>query len=565
MKLRNVGIHNFRGIVDQAFSLKDYSLLVGSNNAGKSSVIDAIRAFYEKDGSKFKPTSDFPHAGFNDQESWVELEFGLTDYEHDSLADDYKSDGKTLKVRKFFQTANKTHDNKSAAGFIFAYKTDGTLSSEPFYGAKNVQSGKFGDLIYIPAISKVDEHAKLSGPSALRDLLTDIMTDVVEAGVAYTQFSDGVRQFSAAIRQEKTADDRSLSGFEEELNALLKPWDAEFKLNFPPPSAQEIIKSMLGWDLVDQFHGQAQSIDNFGSGFQRHFIYSLIQLGSRYIGKRPSKKAKDFTPSLNLVLFEEPEAFLHPPQQEILARSLKKMSTAEHWQVVCATHSAQFVSKNSEDIPALVRLKRSKGRSEAFQIDNAAWADLIDENQAINAIAAKFPRMAKLLHDDDSKPEMELIKHFLWLNSDRSSVFFANHVLLVEGSTEVALINRLIGDGKIVNADCGLHILDCFGKYNIHRFMNLLSRLGVQHGVIHDEDNGKDENAELNQLIQDSRDIALTLAICAIKGDLETMLSVEKTKPHRKPQHVLYQYDQGKIKAAKVAEFCELVDSCLPR
>lgn len=565
MKLLSVTIHNFRSLLHQEITLKNYSLLVGPNNAGKSSVIDAIRAFYEKDGFKFKKENDFPFIGNADQESWIELVYSLTDGENSSLADDYKVPAKLLRVRKYFQTASKTHDGKPAVGSIFGYKSDGTLSNEPFYGAKNVQSGKFGDLVYIPAISKVDEHAKLSGPSALRDLLTDIMTDVVEAGKAYGDFSVSIQKFSDSIRDEKTGDDRSLSGFEGELNALLKPWNSEFKLKFPPPSAAEIIKSMLGWDLFDQFHGKVQGIDYYGSGFQRHFIYSLIQIGSKYVGKKATKKTKDFTPSLNLVLFEEPEAFLHPPQQEILARSLMAVALSGHWQVVCATHSPHFVSKNAADIPAVIRLRRSAGTCEAFQIDEAVWANVVDANQAITAIAKKYPKMASRLHEDDAKPEMEAVKHFLWLNPDRSSVFFANHVLLVEGATEVALVNRLVGDGKIANADCGLYVLDCIGKYNIHRFMNLLSRLGVSHAVIHDDDNGKDEHAEINKLIAESKHATLTLCVKQIAGDLEAMLGVLPAgSDHRKPQHILYQYDSGKIDAAKIKHFCSLVEACLP-
>jgi hypothetical protein len=117
-----------------------------------------------------------------DEESWVELKFQLSDTENDSLADTYKVPEKSLHVRKLFQTKTKSADGKNAGGSIYGYKTDGTISDEPFYGAKNVQSGKFGDLIYIPAVSKVDEHTKLTGPSALRDLLTDVMSDVVEGG-----------------------------------------------------------------------------------------------------------------------------------------------------------------------------------------------------------------------------------------------------------------------------------------------------------------------------------------------------------------------------------------------
>lgn len=565
MKLSKVQIHNFRAIHDATFFAKDYGLLVGANNAGKSSVIDAIRAFYEKDGYKFKTGTDFPHVATKDSESWIDLSFSLTDEEHASLAEDYKLADRTLRVRKYFVTDRKMRDGKSASGTIFGYKLDGSISDEPFYGAKNVQSGKFGDLIYIPAISRVDEHAKLSGPSALRDLLSDIMSDVVEGGAAYTVFSKSVKTFSETVRNEKTGDDRSLSGFEMELNEMLKPWDSAFQLKFPTPTAPEIVKSMLGWDLLDLFHGKEQSIDYYGSGFQRHFIYSLIQLGARYTGKKASKKAKDFSPSLNLVLFEEPEAFLHPPQQEVLARNLALIARTENWQVLVATHSANFVSKNAQDIPAIVRLRRTDGVTHVHQIDGAVWENLIDANQVIAEIAKKYPKMEKKLHADDARPEMEAVKHFLWLNPDRSTIFFANHVLLVEGATEVALINRLIGLGKISGADCGLYVLDCLGKYNIHRFMNLLSRLGIYHSVIHDDDHAKDEHEDLNTLIVESANANLTKAITAVPGDIETLLAIPKAgADHRKPQHVLFLLETKQIADDKVRAFCDLVEQSLP-
>ena len=127
---------------------------------------------------------------------------------------------------------------------------------------------------------------------------------------------------------------------------------------------------------------------------------------------------------------------------------------------------------------------RTGGNVEAFQISDADWSAIVTANKAIESIVAKYPKMQKKLHADDVRPEMEAVKHFLWLNSDRSGIFFANHALLVEGPTEVALINKLIDDGKIKGADCGLQLLDCLGKYNIHRFMNLLGHLGIAHSVI---------------------------------------------------------------------------------
>ena len=563
MKLRSVHVHNFRGVLDQCFDAKEYSLLVGPNNSGKSTFIDAVRAFYEKEGFKFKPSEDFPHIVTQDDESWVELTFELTSEEEESLADDYRDGSSTLRVRKFFRTAQKKADGKSRAGLIFAYAKSGDLADDAFYGWKNVQGGKLGDLVYVPAISKVDEHAKLSGPSALRDLLSGIMADVVEGGKAFPEFVKQLGTFAETVRTEETEDKRSLSGLESQLNGMIASWDTEFRLTFPPPSAASIIKNLLDWEITDSYHGKPQSVEHYGSGFQRHLIYCLIQLGAQYIGKKKATKKKDFTPDLTLVLFEEPEAFLHPPQQVELARNLRLVASRPSWQVICSTHSSHFASRQASDIPSLVRLRRDAGEMKASQISEADWASIIDANVAINQIAEKYPKLAKSLHEDDWKPEMEAVKHFLWLNPDRASAFFANHVLLVEGPSEVAFVNRLVGDGTLKGDHCGLHVLDCIGKFNIHRFMNLLGALGISHAVLHDDDNDRQWNAEINELIVDSRN-DFTLDVQSLSGDLESALGIPKARsPHRKPQHVLYQYEMGAIDDENLCAFCATLYPCL--
>jgi predicted ATP-dependent endonuclease of OLD family len=163
------------------------------------------------------------------------------------------------------------------------------------------------------------------------------------------------------------------------------------------------------------------------------------------------------------------------------------------------------------------------------------------------------------------KPEMEAIKHFLWLNADRSTLFFAAFVLLVEGPTEVALINKLIHDGRIQDLDCGLYILDCLGKYNIHRFMNLLNQLGIMHSVLHDDDLDKDEHKDINQLIEDSRDGKLTYQVVRIPDKLEAYLGVSSaSSPHRKPQHLIYLYEEGAISQSNLDSFSQIVQSCIP-
>lgn len=562
MRLNYLSIHNYRGIIDASMTFQDYSLLVGSNNSGKSTIIDCLRAFYEKDGFKYKKDCDFPFKGATDQESWIELTFILNIDEYDSLKDDYKTSQKQLKVRKYFATSKKLHDGKTAAGSILGYKSDGNISDEPFYGAKNVQSGKFGDLIFIPAISKVDEHTKLSGPSALRDLITNIMSDVVEGSEAYEALSESVTTFASTVRSIETSDSRSLSSFEQDLNSLLEPWQTNFNLRFSTPSTAEIIKSMLGWDIRDENYEKTQNIEYFGSGFQRHFIYSLIQLGAKYVPPKISKKAKDFTPSLNLILFEEPEAFLHPPQQHDLARNLIKVTETDDWQIICSTHSAHFVSRKANSIPSIIRAQRNEGVVVAYQIDDESWTNIVDANQAIQNIATNYPQLNRRMQDDDLRPEMEGVKYFLWLNPDRAGMFFAQNVLLVEGPSETALINTLIDEAKITLPQ-GTYVLDCLGKYNIHRFMNLLSGLGVTHSVLHDDDDGRNEHQELNQLISDSQNDDFTKAVVMIPSNVESFLDVRPPgSPHRKPQHLLYCYGANQIEEERLGNFCSKVESC---
>lgn len=164
MQINSVTIHNFRSIADGTFKMGDYSLLIGANNSGKSNVMDVLRIFYEK-GLKFEETRDFPKFAVKDKESWIEIEYLLNDYEYTNLKDEYKLPDNHLKVHKYLLTNETDSKGKTKLG-IHAYEKD-SISDEQFYGAKNVQQGKLGDIIYIPAVSRLDEHTKLSGPSAL--------------------------------------------------------------------------------------------------------------------------------------------------------------------------------------------------------------------------------------------------------------------------------------------------------------------------------------------------------------------------------------------------------------
>ena len=92
MKIKSVTIHNFRSIKEDKFYPYDYAVLVGANNAGKSNALTALRIFYEDD-IKFDSKTDFPKFKTEDDESWIEIEYLLTNEESSKLKDEYKNLG----------------------------------------------------------------------------------------------------------------------------------------------------------------------------------------------------------------------------------------------------------------------------------------------------------------------------------------------------------------------------------------------------------------------------------------------------------------------------------------
>src|SRR5680860_800587 len=178
MRAVEITIHNFRSIHDAVIRLEPLSLIAGANNAGKSNVVDAIRLFYGD--LKWEQDRDAPKVAAGDAEAWVEIEFQPTEDELAQLKDDYKSASGTFRVRNYVSPGA---DGKARAGY-YAYEND-KLSDNLFYGAKNVGSGKVGHILYIPAVSKIDDNTKLTGPSALRELVAEVLNKVIADSPAY--------------------------------------------------------------------------------------------------------------------------------------------------------------------------------------------------------------------------------------------------------------------------------------------------------------------------------------------------------------------------------------------
>ena len=562
MKLTNVKIHNVRSIKDADLHLHDYSILIGANNAGKSNIISAIRLFYEDEKMSFKEDRDFPKfKGISDRESWIELEFTTTDEEQENLKDEYKSKDSILKVRRYFQSEEDVGLKKGQAN-IFAYE-NGQLSKSLFYGAKNVSQAKLGRVIYIPAISKAGDNLKLSGPSPFRDLVMMIMKGAIQNSSSFKKLDKDTQSFSKSFREESNASGASVNKIVSNINDEMSGWGVKFDIGINNLKPEDIVKNLLAYKLEDEtLGGQQVDLELYGQGLQRHLIYSLIKIYADY-NKPSTTKAKDFSPDFSLILFEEPEAFLHPSQQDILSHSLRRLSKNSNQQVVITSHSSHFVSKNFDDIPSIINVRRnSNGVTHTHQIKQNELKEMLEKSseQINNAVKNK-----KSYSAEDLDIREEEFRYGIYLDSERSSLFFAKHVVICEGETEKALFNCLLDKEWQDLKNKQIYFLDSIGKHNIYRFMALLQHLGIPHSIIHDSDknsNKKDEHKRINEMIKHNK-TSMTRGIHEFGDDLENFLDTKSKRPDRKPLDMVSAYLRKKIDKKKINELRKIVDKII--
>jgi hypothetical protein len=213
-----------------------------------------------------------------------------------------------------------------------------------------------------------------------------------------------------------------------------------------------------------------------------------------------------------------------------------------------------------EEVPSIVRLSREGPRTVIGQVRIDELDSLLQANQAcLDELRAAGIDVTS----EDETTEMESIKYALWLNPLRAAAFFAERVLLVEGTSEYGLITCLLGDGKLRTPQRGVCILDTLGLWNMHRFMNLLSGFRIPHAVLYDRDESTAKSKALEKTVLAARS-AYTRSVDYLDKNLESVLGVPAPgRPDRKPQHIMWHLKTGKIEEAQLAVFCNKVQALL--
>ena len=577
MKVQTIQLHNFRSIQDLNVALDDYSLLVGENNTGKTALLSAVRTFYEEGGAKSTRDIDFPKFPTDDNESWIEIAYRTTDEEQETLKTEYRSTDRRLRVRRYFQSDNKDLVKANQSN-IYGYE-NGTLSTSLFYGAKNVSQAKLGSVLYIPEVNRSDDALKLSGPSPFRDMVNFVMRRAVLDSQSFGDLHTAFTTFNEQFKEEASTDGFSVSSLIEDINREVAHWKICFGVDVNPLRPEDIVRTLLTHYIEDEnLDGKRVSLGSYGQGLQRHLIYTLIRLSARFVEPRAEKR-KEFAPDFTLILFEEPEAFLHPSQQERLNASLRTLATEPTQQILITTHSPRFVSKQVSELTSIIRLQKTAAVTERFQLTGDQLATMLDRNRGL------YQRFSNMLQDpavsaplkamirgkglgetspgEDPALEDEATRSLLWLNAERAALFFARHVVLCEGPTEKAMFEYLLDTAWRDLGDRNVYVADALGKFNIHRHMALLSGLGIRHSVLFDRDGDADIHQVLNDFIAENR-TDLTIQIESFPSCLEDFLAISAAKRRDlKPLHVLSNLLNGAIATEKITELRQMFDRLL--
>ena len=248
---------------------------------------------------------------------------------------------------------------------------------------------------------------------------------------------------------------------------------------------------------------------------------------------------------------------------------LKKIADEYNQQVFCTSHSTVFVSKNINKLTEIKRVDKSIGISQIYQIDETTLTELYSDctelsNFCQSKIDSGVPsedekELEKLINEktDEVKLLEESIKFSIWLDTERSSMFFSKHVLICEGASEKAFIdylnNTIWSDFKEKHIYC----LDALGKYNIHRYITLLNKFGLSHSVLMDFDEGKNQHKYINEFIKTK-----VSKVHGFNKDFEAFLEITPVPKNRndlKPLNVLKNYEDGNIIEEKIEELKEIV------
>lgn len=535
MRLAELSIANYKALRDVRIPLSRFGCLIGENNSGKSTFLQALSLFFS--GSKLAATHFF------DESKPIRIavtfeEIGDPDLarlaeEHRArvaaivkngrlvLVRHYGTDGKSTLLYSTLMPSDARFSPDAitallkgqrpgpafAARVIQAFSeldhfVDATMSQDAVRqaileladsipdenkeaidlslptGIDKSIAPMLPDPIYIPAVKDLADDIKTTETTPFGKILA-ILLPAVEAKLPHAQIL--FEELNQKLNRIQQPDGSVVDGRLDEVKLIESTVEkyvresftnVALRITIPPPELKTIFSSARIFvnDGVDGL------IDSKGDGLRRAIVFSIlrsyVELKAKLaLAPGGAEEAEGVAeaippqaepaPYSYLLLFEEPELFLHPKGQQILFDALRVFAKDHH--VVVTTHSPMFFGPDATK--TFVKLRKV--------------CDV--------AISAKpFTRVQPIdLSAIDSKDQFQIICF-----ENNNAAFFADTVVLVEGDSDFLVMPHI---AKTVDASWDVAKLPVTfaritGKGNIRRYRDFFSRFGVRVPVIADLD-----------------------------------------------------------------------------
>jgi len=527
MEIKNIKLKNFRLLDDISINLEnDVTLIVGKNNTGKTSLFEAIHIATSLEG-KFI-FEDFSLNSYPIFISTYELYLkslnnDIDDNEKDIIENQIISC--IPKIQIYFEISyNKDTDSLNELNEFITDLDDARndvticISFEPF---NSIQLYKYfnnrddNNVQLIPflknslstfyktrcyAIDKESDYKREIEDSFRLKIRKVVVFESIKAmRILDDTYDDSKRTLAKGFSnyyKQRDKDNQAVQELEKALKSISEDLKERYEIilakiinqlglfgaNTPINIPEITIDSQFDSEKVmnNNIHyyykqGDINLPENYNGLGYSNLIYMILELAG-FIEKFKNNKEENFS-NILVVLIEEPEAHMHPQMQQVFISEITKLTKEaknNHGiciQLVITTHSSHILSESGIDI--------DKGFNRIRYFNR-----LITKNENMSLVKIKVQDFNNLKIRNE-KNTFRFLKQYLTLH--KSDLFFADKVIMVEGTTERLLIPLMIK--KTVPKLCNEYvtILEIGGAY-AHIFKEILEFIEIKTLIVTDID-----------------------------------------------------------------------------
>lgn len=442
--LKSIRIAGYRSIRDETVDFGRLAVMCGPNNAGKSNLLRAVGLLF---GPKWPPnalTDDDRNRDSGGAPIEIDARFDPP------LSKDYY--GTPYAVFGFRLTWRAPDDSE----FLCLDSTGGvatTNSGRPLYVDNDTRHQL--SALHVEALRDLNDELRASQWTFLGRILVAVRD-------AFLQDPDFMREHAARARQlTDHVKGPPVVELETRMNEELRGITgfSSLSLTFDPPELIDSLKA-LRIRISEEAGLGANPAEELGQGLQSAVVIALVRAYQRMQKAEP------------ILLIEEPEAYLHPQARRSFREILSRISKGGNCQVICTTHSTEFIDLVYPEEVYSVR-KRPTDGTKVSRGDN---------------LVATRPNLAQL----------KLATEF---NQSVKEIVFSRCAILTEGpSEEWAITEGLRRSGMNPDSE-GISVRNVGSKENLPFFLEVTRSLGVPVIAVFDSDVGTPASSAYHQAL----------------------------------------------------------------